>query len=239
MSRRRLGWLAIIVGAVALTFTLTAGTSVRGLITGKDIKPDSITSRHLVDHTLQARDLSPALLARLRGQTGPTGSTGAKGQTGPAGPKGDTGAAGPAGPRGETGATGPAGPQGDPGPQGPKGDPGGGPSAYAFVVPGEVSLNVAPVLVAERSHNIVSVSSPRAGLFCLKAAAAIDVSKRSWAVTPEASRTDSATAFAYPDAAGIGCPDGTFAVRTYELSPGRAVPTLGVSENVAFMVVVP
>ena len=41
-------------------------------------------------------------------------------------------------------------------------------SAYAFVVPGEVSLNVNPVLVDARSKNFDQVTSPAAGVFCLK-----------------------------------------------------------------------
>jgi hypothetical protein len=111
-------------------------------------------------------------------------------------------------------------------------------SAYAFVVPGEVSLNVAPVLVAQRSHNIVSVSSPAAGLFCLKAAASINTSKASWVASPEVSRSDAAgrPMFAFPDASGAGCPAGQLAVRTYvSAAVGGALQP---SEHVAFMVIV-
>ena len=55
------------------------------------------------------------------------GDTGSKGDTGATGPKGDTGATGPTGPQGPQGAkgdTGPQGPQGPTGPQGQTGDAG-------------------------------------------------------------------------------------------------------------------
>lgn len=110
-------------------------------------------------------------------------------------------------------------------------------SAYAFVVPGEVSLNVDPVLVRKRSRNIVSVSAPKAGVFCLKPAKMVAAATRSWSVTPEASRSDVASkvALAYADTGSGTCPSGQFGVRTYELVDGQARP----SEGVAFMVVVP
>jgi hypothetical protein len=110
-------------------------------------------------------------------------------------------------------------------------------SAYAFVVPGEVSLNVNPVLVPGRSRNILSVSSPSAGIFCLKPAPAINASTRSWSVTPEASRAKVAShlELAYADAGSGTCPSGQFGVRTYELVGG----VVHASEDVAFMVVVP
>jgi len=93
---------------VVLGATATAGGTVGGLITGSQIKDHSVGSRDLVDHTIQAHDLSPTLIASLRGATGPSGSQG---------PKGDTGAAGPQGPKGENGAPGPQGPQGESGTQ--------------------------------------------------------------------------------------------------------------------------
>lgn len=111
---------------------------------------------------------------------------------------------------------------------------GGGPGAFAFVVPGEVSLNVNPVLVSARTANVVAVTEPSAGLYCLKTAQSVDASSRSWAVSPEASRSNGGThaLFAYVDAAS--CPAGQVGVRTFESSgTGSAVP----SEHVAFMLV--
>lgn len=111
-------------------------------------------------------------------------------------------------------------------------------SAYAFVVPGEVSLNVAPVLVAQRSHNIVRVSSPTAGVFCLKASASVHTSSASWVASPEVSRSNAGgrPIFAFPDASGSGCPAGQLVVRTYVSA--AAGGGLQPSENVAFMVIV-
>lgn len=230
----KLAW-ALVVVAAALGMTTVASGTGRPMVTGKDIKTHSITSLHMVDHTLQMHDLSAKLIKSLRGQAGATGATGA---TGPAGLQGPTGDKGPQGAKGEPG---PQGPKGDQGPQGPKGDQGkpgqNAVSAYAFVVPGEVSLNVAPALVRGRSRNIQSVSSPKAGVFCLRPAAMINAATRSWSVTAEASRSEvsSGVALAYADAGRATCPPGQLGVRTYELAGGVATP----SENVAFMVVVP
>lgn len=234
---RKLAWLAVVLGAAGLALALTASGSTRGLIGGKDLKPHSITSRHLVDHTIQAHDLSAGLIRSLRGQAGPAGPSGPRGDTGPTGPTGVQG------PKGETGATGPAGEQGAKGDPGPPGEPGqNAVTAYGFVVPGEVSLNVEPVLVGARSHNVVSVSSPAAGIYCLKPAASVNASVTSWIVTPEVSRSTAAgrLMFAYPDASGAGCPAGDVAVRTYEMaSISAGAIIVRPSEKVAFMAVVP
>ena len=61
---------------------------------------------HMVNHTLQAHDLSPALIKYLQGRTAATGVKGEKGDTGA------TGAIGAQGAKGDTGATGPQGPKG-------------------------------------------------------------------------------------------------------------------------------
>jgi hypothetical protein len=111
---------------------------------------------------------------------------------------------------------------------------GGGPAASAFVVPGEVSLNVSPVLVAARTQNVVAVTEPAIGLYCLKTAQSIDPSTRSWVATPESSRSSvtSNVMFAYVDAAA--CAAGAVGGRTFQLNgSGAAVP----SEHVVFMLV--
>ena len=86
-------WLAVALTAV-LGITATASGKLPTLITGKQIAPHQINSAHLVNHTIQAHDLSTSLIASLRGQQGATGATGATGDTGP---KGDTGQQGPRG----------------------------------------------------------------------------------------------------------------------------------------------
>lgn len=124
---------------VALAVAAGASGTVRSLITGAQIKDGSVASRDIANRTLVARDLSPALVASLRGQAGAAGATGAKGDTG------DRGPAGPQGPRGPQGAQGPQGEPGDPGgppgPEGPKGDPG-GLAGYEIVVSAPISLAV-------------------------------------------------------------------------------------------------
>ena len=202
MGRKSL-WVAAIVVAAFAGAAVAAGGSVAHLISGKDIAPNSIQSYQLVDHTIQARDLSPSLRWSHRGDKGPPG---------------------PPGPPGKNGKDGKD-----------------GVSAYGFVVPGEVSLNVNPVLVDARSHNIDRVTSPAAGVFCLTLKAGIDAASRSWTVTPEKSRStvSSNLMFAYADT-GVGtCPVGQLAVRTYELNITKLGAAATPSEHVAFMVVIP
>jgi len=107
-------------------------------------------------------------------------------------------------------------------------------TAYAYVIPGEVSLNVAPTLVAARTRNFVSVTEPSPGVYCLRPTPPVDAAHKSWTVTPEAARSSvpSHAMFAYADVGA--CPSSQVGVRTYALVGGVAVP----SENVAFMVVV-
>ena len=52
--------MAVIVVA-AFAAAVAARGSVHHLLSGKDIAPNTIQSYHLVDHTIQARDLSPSL----------------------------------------------------------------------------------------------------------------------------------------------------------------------------------
>jgi len=116
-------WAAFALVAV-LALSATASGTVQGLITGNQIAPHTINTRHLVNHTIQAHDLSAALVKSLEGQKGETGATGPagpRGDTGAAGPKGDTGATGPKGATGPAGPKGAAGATGDTGATGPKG----------------------------------------------------------------------------------------------------------------------
>jgi collagen triple helix repeat protein len=106
--RGKLLWFVLALVTI-LALASAASGRVSGLITGKEIKPHTISSQHLIDHTIQAHDLSATLIRSLKGTQGQPGATG---------PKGDTGATGA---KGETGATGAKGPKGDTGPQGPPG----------------------------------------------------------------------------------------------------------------------
>ena len=129
--RTKFLWAALALVAV-LVITTAASATTRGLITGKQIAPHAINSKHLVNHTIQKHDLSTALANSLRGARGPQGLTGMDGRTGLTGLTGPQGVPGPRGPQGEQGydgeqgPEGPAGPVGPTGPKGAKGDPGAG-----------------------------------------------------------------------------------------------------------------
>lgn len=88
--RGKMLWVVLAL-AVVLGITTAASATTRTLITGKQIAPHAINSKHLVNHTVQAHDLSARLIKSLHG---------ARGATGPAGP------AGPAGPQGAPGISG-------------------------------------------------------------------------------------------------------------------------------------
>lgn len=108
--------------------------------------------------------------------------------------------------------------------------------AYAFVIPGEVSLTVDPLLITERTKGFTGVTSPQAGVFCL-ALAEGDPTKMSWSVTPEYSRSSvgaSKLLLAYADVSSA-CGPGNVRVRTFQGVTGSA--NVIASEGVAFMVV--
>jgi hypothetical protein len=219
--------------ASALVFAIGLGTLVAlqsGSAAGRIVVPrNSVGTLQVKDHSLLAKDFARGQLPRgPRGQRGPAGPTGGNGALGPAGPRG---AQGPAGSTGQTGAQGPA------GPPGPKGDA--AVTAYAYVVPPEVSLQANPVLVAAQSHNFDSVTNPAVGLYCLKPSLPLDPTSRSWVVSVEYSRSQSAgVSTAVPDAGVNSCPPGTFAVRTLKFVEFPA-PRWTATWDVAFMVVVP
>lgn len=229
--------LIVAVGAI-LTLAIVAAAALGGgvgLITGadvkdgtidsRDLKPGSVQSHDIANGTIRLADLSPAAAAALHGARGAKGEPGATGAQGAAGP------AGQVGPKGATGAAGPAGPAG---PQGPSGA---AVSAYAYVVPPEVSLNDTPVLVAARTRNFDRVTwSPGAGLYCLHPSVPLDPQSRSWAANVEYSRQPALNT-AEPDV-GPGCPAGTFGVRTLKFAPSPT-PHWTPAWDVAFMMVVP
>ena len=90
---------ALILSVIGIVLACAGSATAGSLITGKQIKDDSVTSADLRDGSVKARDLATTLRPRA-------------GVPGPAGPKGDAGPTGPAGP---SGPAGPAGAQGAPG----------------------------------------------------------------------------------------------------------------------------
>jgi len=101
---------------VALAFGSPVAAQAGRLLTGHDIKDDSVTSADIADGTLRKKDFSAgALVEGPQGPAGPEGESGTPGTPGTPGgpgPKGDKGDPGPAGPQGETGRTGPEGQEG-------------------------------------------------------------------------------------------------------------------------------
>jgi hypothetical protein len=97
---------ALVVAIVAL-FVAFSGTATAALVmTGKQIKDGTITSKDLRNRTLGTNKLSKKAVSSLKGQRGPAGAQGPRGEAGVQGvqgPKGDTGAIGPQGPKGDTG----------------------------------------------------------------------------------------------------------------------------------------
>jgi hypothetical protein len=96
-----------VLAAIAFANGFAAGKS---RATAAPTKPTySVTSKSIVDGTIQMSDLSTKAINALHGVNGATGdpgATGAPGQTGPQGAMGDKGAAGSKGATGDTGAIG-------------------------------------------------------------------------------------------------------------------------------------
>ncbi len=87
---------AFVLLGLAVVLAVTAGASgtVQRLITGRDIKDNSIASADIKNNTIVRKDLNRRLAASFRGPRGVRGPVGARGATGA---KGATGAAGAAG----------------------------------------------------------------------------------------------------------------------------------------------
>lgn len=86
--------LAVLVAALALIISAGAGATAALMITGKQIKDGTVSTKDVKNRSLKVKDLSTKARAKLRGATGPAGprgATGATGATGPAGPAGPTG----------------------------------------------------------------------------------------------------------------------------------------------------
>ena len=123
---RRLPSPALVMGMIALLVALsgtatgqTAYTAAKKLVTGNQIKNNSITSADVKNGSLLERDFRAGELPA--GDTGPTGPRGAQGAAGDAGGVGPTGPRGAQGDAGNPGPTGPRGVEGDAGPVGPTG----------------------------------------------------------------------------------------------------------------------
>ena len=91
MKARSRTALTVLVAALALMLAAGTGATASLMISGKQIKDNSVTSQDIKNKSLKVKDLSRKAQVKLKGRTGATGATGA---TGPAGPAGATGASG-------------------------------------------------------------------------------------------------------------------------------------------------
>ncbi len=99
-SLRSTPLVAVCVLVLALGGTATAAK----LITGKNVKNNSLTGKDIKNKSIKSADLSAGAKSALKGAKGDTGAAGA------AGPAGAPGAPGAKGDKGEAGAPGAAGP---------------------------------------------------------------------------------------------------------------------------------
>jgi Collagen triple helix repeat (20 copies) len=110
-------------------------------------------SKYLITSTKQ---ISPKVLAQLKGAKGAKGAAGAAGASGPQGP---AGAQGPAGPQGPAGTNGKDGAPGATGPQGPKGA--NGQTGFTETLPsGKTETGAWNISVGEETEAITAISFP-------------------------------------------------------------------------------
>lgn len=102
----------LIIAATCLVLGSTGGAVAGTVITGKQIKNNTVTSVDIKDKSLKTKDLAKGTVKRLKGATGATGPAGADGADGRQGSPGD---------QGEQGQIGRQGDQGEPGQMGPAG----------------------------------------------------------------------------------------------------------------------
>jgi hypothetical protein len=223
--------VAVAAGSLVLAVLAIAplGDSAKGTFAANSDRVDGIHA---------SKTVKPGVLvplgrnAKLPASVIPTvqGKPGATGVAGPQGPKGDAGATG------ATGAVGPQGPQGLQGPEGPQGPPGrAAVSAYALVVPPQISMQSDAIVVEAFSRNIEDLTNPVNGIYCLKAAAPISPENRPVLVSPEMAYSTNAALLAYSFVARDACPKDRFEVRTFILRNNVRVA----SNDVAFTIMIP
>ena len=150
-------FLALMVALSGTAVGQTAVTAAKRLITGKDIRDNSVTGKDVRNGSLLAKDFKKGQLPL--GATGPTGAQGAAGAGGAAGAAGAQGVAGPPGPPG---------PPGTPGETGETGTvdlSAAGRAAIPTAPGGEVSFSTAAYVTL----GSVTLTAPKAGYVVLNA----------------------------------------------------------------------
>lgn len=100
--------LGLIAAVTLLMIGGASGAVADKLITGRQIKNNTITTADIKNRTITNKDLTAATRKSLRGKQGPAGEpgeAGSAGSTGATGPAGQPGPTGPVGPRGLSGLT--------------------------------------------------------------------------------------------------------------------------------------
>ena len=87
----RNGIPAILIAGALLVGSAAGGASAALLITGKQIKDNTVTTKDIKNGTLDTKDMSAKTITSLKGARGPAGIAGATGPTGPAGASGVSG----------------------------------------------------------------------------------------------------------------------------------------------------
>lgn len=86
--------LVLIVAGLVLMLSAGAGATAALMITGKQIKDGTVTTKDVKNKSLKYKDFAPKTKTKLRGATGPAGPRGATGATGAAGAQGLPGLSG-------------------------------------------------------------------------------------------------------------------------------------------------
>jgi hypothetical protein len=216
MSRRTLTLLATpaVLAAMSVAVPALAGMSI---LSATRKKP---STRCFIAHIARKKAVRECLVP---GPPGPRGPQGIRGLPGPPGPRGFTG------PRGKHGLAGPVGPPGPQGPQGPAGPP--ATRTYAVVQP---TSTTEAALIAGATSNVIAVTEPKPGVYCLSAASGVSPTTDMAVLSPEVSYDvgKSGAGVIALNAHASDCPTGSFEVETYA-GPGEATPISGYAFAIA------
>ena len=88
LTSLRRGIPAVAIAGALLLGSAAGGASAALLITGKQIKDNTVTTKDIRNGTLDTKDMSSKAIVSLKGARGPAGSTGPSGPTGSSGVSG-------------------------------------------------------------------------------------------------------------------------------------------------------
>ena len=208
---------ALVVALVALFIALGGGayaaTSLpRGSVGTPQLQAGAVTSGKIANGAVNSNKVKNGSLLAQDFKSGQL-------------PQGPAGPAGPAGSAGAKGATGATGAPGATGPQGAAGTA----KAYGFIAGG--------VLIPGQSKNVVSVTNPTAGTFCVAVSGvtpATDPAVATVDYTTDTSVTNNQAVVEWQSSGGV-CPAGQFAFLTAELT-GTPVTRTAVNQGFAFVI---